>query len=328
MNQESDVLIPDLIIDAPRPRRVVDGVGGGRAMRAILPALAERPRANPATELRLFEPRAPKGHELVRHAESQGVPLVLRPVRGEDGLRDWRDAGLILVHTDDPRTTAELLANERLIGRPILGQLLIKFGERIAGLRVAAERGDRTTRHAGTLLMERLAELRRPRGASGNGGGPRFAAIEEPVRAWMRAAVEREAERLEADIVPECDPLELTYDGIETLPVFVVETHSSEDPEELVRRTLARELEHRTLTRGTSFIVAEIPSHERALNLHEARLRLTDGDVRVLSRETLTSASFAPRSGARASGRQGSDGIGAVLALFAITAAAPVLVTD
>lgn len=328
MNHESDVLIPDLILDAPPRRSVIDGVGGGRAMRAILPVLAERHRTNPATELRLFEPRATKGHEIVRHAESQGVSLTLRPVRGEDGLRDSRDAGLILVHTDDPRTTAELLANEALIGRPILGQLLIKFGERIAGLRVAAERGDLTTRRAGTLLMERLAELRGRRGASAIVDDPRFAAIEEPVRAWMRAAVEREAERLEADIVPECDPLELTYDGIETLPVFVVETMAPEDPEELVRRTLERELEHRTLTRGTSFIVAEIPTHERALYLHEARLRLTDGDVRVLSREVLTSASFAPRSIARESGRPGSDGVGAVLALFAITAAAPVLVTD
>jgi len=41
VNHEPDVLIPDLIIDAPPTRRVIDGVGGGRAMRAMLPVLAE-----------------------------------------------------------------------------------------------------------------------------------------------------------------------------------------------------------------------------------------------------------------------------------------------
>lgn len=330
MNENpSDILIPDMILDGPPPRtRTIDGVGGGRAMRAILPVLRERQREGAA--IRVFEPRASKGRELVRAAASQGVQMQLRTARGEDGLRHGSDGGLILAHSDDPQTTASLLANENLIDRPVLGQLLLKYSDRIAGIRIAAPRGDRKTRRSGTLLFERIAELRARRSASVIVDDPTFAVIEQPVREWMRNAVEREAERLEADITPECDPIEMTFDGMETAPVFVVETFTPEAPEEIVRRTLATELEHRTITRGTSFFVAELPTYERSLHLHEARLRLTDGAIRVLGREALTSASFVSQATGRTPAAPNGLGValGIVLALVILTPSNPIATTD
>jgi hypothetical protein len=330
MNQssnDSEILIPDLILNGPPPAsRTIDGVGGGRGMRAMLPVLAERERESPGSKIRLFEPRVSKGRELVRLAAERGVTMQLRTARGEDGLRGGTDGGLVLIHTDDPATTASLLANDRLAHRPILAQLLLRYSDRIAGIRIAAPGGDQATRHAGVVLFERLAELRARRGAAAIVDDPAFSVIEEPVRAWMRSAVEREAERLEVGIEPESDPIELTLDGIETAPVFVVETNAPEAPDAVVRRTLATELEHRTLTRGTSFMVAEVPRHERALYLHEARLRLTDGALRVLGREALTSESF-NRAAIMGTSSTLND-LGLLLAFFAITAAAPVVTTD
>ena len=320
MEAEAEVLIPDVIL--PASPRHIDVIGAGRGTQAILDVLEERQRAEPSTSIRLFEPRVAKGTELVKEARIRGVELTLRPRRAEDSVaHETRLGDLVLVHADDPATTASLLANRALVGSPILSQFLLgwNYGRQIAGIRIAAARFDEETRRAGVALTHRLAELRARSGSSAILEQPAWSAIEQPIRQWMRDAVTREADRLDAGVIAESDPIEATFDGFTTSPVLVVETDEVVSNEHLVLSAVEDALAERTFQRGTTILVAEVPRASRLLFLHEARLRF-DGRLELVRTESLDSDSF------RRPGRDAASGPG-LLAFFAALAGIVLLAT-
>lgn len=236
------------------------------------------------------DPAPGKAAELAKRAQEQGVVHVHAvEARVQDFVLADRRATTapIVLALDDPGEIARVLEATANSGRTTLVYLLVKRPRgSLLGVRMFVASGPSEERRLAILFFARLASFTLRRGSSallGAHGAPEDLANEPLLRSWFAAHYTSALPKAVAGLTPECDPFEVTEDGVTTQPLFLVHHDEPMDPatlgDEILRRPSA------PIARGTEFQIAEILPD--ALRFLSARFRKTDARVTVRTASTL-----------------------------------------
>lgn len=273
----------DFIITAPKKRRVPLDIGGAnRGATAALDGLAEFNATSAGLELvpTYIDPVPGRAASLAMVARDRGI--IANHVEGR--IEDQPATPDVRVyHLDRPGSIATGIERDIAARRPLLGYLVVLLPSgAVAGVRMAVHDDHDAAREAILLLrgLERVTARRGGRAIFGESGDVRHARLEPLIRGWFAEHSTNWIGKLAAGVEADGFPLEITFDGIETLSLHVVTSDAPSDPNDLAERVLASP--NAPVGRGSRFMIVELLPD--AVRFHEIRYR-TDG--RILVRASL-----------------------------------------
>lgn len=279
----------EFIIEAPKTKRRarLEIGGANRGATAALSALADFNATSDGIELvaTYVDPVPGRAASLALAASDVGV----RSDHLEGRIEDQRTAPDVRVyHLDRPGSFAASIEQDIAAHRAFLGYLVILLPNgMIAGVRMA-NRGDRTAAEEKLLLLRGLDRVTARRGGRtifGESGDVRHARLEPLIRQWFADHATSSIGKFASGIDIDGYPIEVTFDGSETLSLHVVTSANASDPNELAAQVL--DSPNAPLQRGTRFMVVELLPD--AVRFHEVRYR-TDGRVLVRSSQGFSQA--------------------------------------
>jgi hypothetical protein len=186
----------------------------------------------------------------------------------------------LLLNIDRPRELATAIRQSR--GLPVLAYMMMRTpnGE-LLGIRVVIEADDDEGREMAATFFGQLGEVTARRGHNAIFGerGEASHMVNEPLyRAWFAKHAEENLPKVISGLEPDSALIELTADGVTTLPMQV---HNSRETGWAEPTDLAREVAESgaPLLRGEDFVVAE--QGPDGVRLHLARVRKTDKALAV-----------------------------------------------
>lgn len=271
-----------------RPQPRILNIGANRGARANLGALtsfARRTDAAPPTVV-YVDPAPGRASETAALARRQDVDASGVEARAEDVIASM-DATALMANVDDPATLATVIEVARAQQLPLLGLLILQLPDgRLSALMHSLRAGD--------PQAERLIRFHRAlvgvtaRGGSraifGAGTPPTNGLLEPSIRAAFREHSAAELARVIANVPAEREPAEIAIAGRAPVPFLVTEGSEFGEPREVVGRLI--DDGGFTLRRGRSIVAAEVTP--AGIRLHEARLRVIDGELAVRPVSTIT----------------------------------------
>jgi hypothetical protein len=302
--------------------------GANRGARTMQRAIADfnRTSARFALAPTYVDPVPERALALVREGATRGIRARAVEARIEEVLSDDNQPrSPLIVSVDNPHAVASAL--ERAEGRPILVYLLVRMpSQELMGIRVVIRSGDDQERALAARFFRALGKVTARSGASvviGVNGRPEHVALEPAYRAWFAEHMQSNMTKLVANIAPENDPLEVTFDGRKTMSLMVKESGATwSDPSELARAVVEHPL--MPITRGRDFAIGELGPD--GVRMHVLRVRATDGKPAIKARAVVTPEAYRAadveereairRELAAAMGRAALATLGVTLAIF------------
>ncbi|MCC7537542.1 MAG: hypothetical protein IT379_15060 [Deltaproteobacteria bacterium] len=256
-----------------RPPLLLTTVGANRGARASQGSLLELFRdGHNAYELEYVDPVPGRAASLARVAEQKGA--LARFV--ESRIEDAPDARPALRIFQADRASATASALERDDATPATGFIIVgPPGLDMIGVRFALGRNDPAADRV-------LAAFRGLAAVSSREGSHALLGAEAPVenrlvegafRNWYGAYLRRNAAKLAIGLEPEGPTMEATHDGLDTRPVFVIESDELEPRADRVAERVAAEATF-PLRRDSAFLTIEIA------RIPEPMVRFRPGVVR------------------------------------------------
>lgn len=268
----------------------MDQVGGGRAVTFALPLLERAYARSGLTKpiLTIFDP-AP-GKALIRAREAAAHGIEARPVeqKGQDAIAAAGPSDTLLhINVDHAPTAAECLVLAAENERPVCVNVFVQLPTgKLLAIRAAFAAKDAAGKIALAAFFFTLGRITVRAGSSKIWGADAPAAngiLEGPMREWFVAALDR-AHAMAAGVAVDGAPIEITYNGVETIPLFIRDSRTGWAD----RATLAREVADQTttpITRGTAFAIAEVGVD--AIQLVHGKFRALDRTMAVDAPESI-----------------------------------------
>lgn len=279
-------------------RRIFDA-GANRGARRNLPALRELNRASDrfAIEIAPTDPIPGRATALAEEARANGLAATPFEARIEELVRSDEYKGEpIIFNLDRASAIAGALAALENRATTIMTYLIgVLPNGRMFGLRGVNLPGEVDVRADGRALFGTLGKVSERAGSRaifGAGADPAHGALENGVRAWFGAHCKDNLGKILAGLEPESPPFEITWDGVESIPLHIVVCEKFGDPYAVVE-TVA-EHPQTTIARGQNFVVAEVTPD--AVRLHESRRRSSDARVVVKGTSTIDESSTLARA--------------------------------
>lgn len=267
-------------------------VGANRGARANLPALTNFARRSDASPLHLVyvDPAPGRARETTELARRRGLDSTSLEARAEDVL-NASEATAVVANVDDPSTLAQVIEAARGERLPLLGLLILQLPDgRLSALMHSLRASDPQAERL--VAFHRALATLTARGGSrsifGRGTAPTNLLLEPSIRRAFVDHSESELARVIADVPAEREPAEIAIAGRPPVPFLVTENPTFGDPREVVGRLIDEG--DFTLRRGRSMVAAEVTPE--GIRLHEARLRVIDGELAVRPVSTLTPAAM------------------------------------
>lgn len=261
----------------------IDQIGAGRATAFAIPQIAKmfEPAGLTDASVVLYDPAPGKARARAREAAAVGVEARAEEMTGQAAIAAAGTTDrLLIISIDDATSCAEclLLAGEH--DRPVVVTIFIQLPNgKLVALRAAFAAHDRDGKRALAAFLFTLGKIA---GRSGSrrvwdqGAPPANVLLEPAMRAWFCEAVDRSLD-MAAGVAPEGAPVEITFDGVETVPLFLRDSTAGFAD----RATLASELESQTVTplrKGSPFAIAEVGTDS---------IQLVNGKYRALDRKVV-----------------------------------------
>ncbi|MFO0645851.1 MAG: hypothetical protein U0326_06410 [Polyangiales bacterium] len=332
----------DFLLTPPtRPKEIIRSLhaGAGRGAHMNLDAIAG---FNQLSEDRVvapvfIDPAPGKAIALNREAQRRGIRAGFIEAKAQDVVQaaSNEDAAPLVLQLDRATDLAKVLRETEHTKRVTFGYLVARDPRgRLIGLRFVVRPGDTRTRLTLAKFFEELGNVTLARGSSAVVGAdalPEHAAIEPLIRAWFAAHLKANISKAVADIEPDADPVEVTFDGEVTQPVVLRESLTWAGPEELAEEV--KTSWKGAIARGSSFVIIEWVTGE-GLRVYSARLRRTDGNISVQGATVVSPSEFQRADLARAEAaelrRRKAEALAALAraAQMAFTRTNPVATTD
>ena len=279
------------------PRRTVgvDSIGGGRAATDLVQQLAKMFSATDGVhaELALYDPAPGKARQRAREAEALGITARAVETTGQAALAA---AGaidrLVIINIDHAPSCAECLVLAAENDRPVVVTLFIQLPTgKLVALRAAFAAADRAGKLALAAFFVTLGRITVRAGSSkvwGPDAPPANILLERPMRDWFLDAFRRACD-MAAGVPAEGAAVEITFDGEETMPLFIRDSREGWTD----RQTLAREIAAQTSTpidRGTSFAIAELGTE--AIHLVPGKRRALDREIAIDTFEAIDAEGY------------------------------------
>lgn len=324
---EPEVLADDGFVLRPRQgRRVLHATvaGANRGARAAVDALAALNVNSTAMTVvpHYVDPIDGRAEAMAESARQQGLDDALGTVaRIQDKKALAGEADLVIHHLDRADAIAESHAITVVNNTPSLSYLAILLPGR--GVIGVAAVDDRTSVEASAQIQAFFRGVARVSARAGSGA---VFGVEAPVesnqaealiRSWFARHSDDCVQKLAAGVAPTRYPLEMTFDGDESIPLFVVESDvAASSPETLAEVVLMNP--HTPIPRGSRFVVCEVlPDALRFVTVRHRSfggINVT-GETRVTERDVVAT---------RVTRRETGPGLGA--ALLSLVIGASVLV--
>lgn len=297
-------------------KRTVNTVvaGAHRGAEAALNALITLNNTNKALSIipHYVDPIDGRAEAMAEAARQQGLDGALGTVaRIQDEKAVAGEADLVIHHLDRADAIAESHAITVNNGTPSLSYLAMLLPGR-AVLGVAAV-DDRQSPEASAQIQTFFRGVARVSARAGSGS---VFGVEAPIesnqaealiRSWFARHSDDCVQKLAAGVAPTRYPLEITFDGDESIPLFVVESDTpATSLEQLAESVLMNP--HTPIPRGSRFVVCEVlPNAVRFVTIRHRSF----GGVNVTGQTSVTDRDVLAQASTR---RESTDsGLGALL---------------
>lgn len=259
----------------------IDQIGAGRATKFVIPELAKmfEPSGLTDVSLVLHDPAPGKAVARAREATALGIEARAEEMTGQEAMRAAGSTGRIaFISIDDATSCAECLLLAAEHNRPVVFTLFIQLPNgKLVAMRATFAASDQEGKRALAAFLFTLGKITARTGSSkvwGADAPPANILLEPSMRAWFFQAFQRAVDMAEG-LAPEGAPVEITFDGSETVTLFLRNSTAGFAD----RATLASELETQTVTplrKGSSFAIAEVGTDS---------IQLVNGKYRALDRK-------------------------------------------
>lgn len=295
-----------LLTNTTKPTRRIWNAGANRGALRNIPALASLQRLSERHAIEIAPVDPVPGRAASHAAEARALGLSVAPVEGriEEIVNDpdrYKGEPVIFNLDRAAAIASALAAVERHAAPVLFYQILVLPSGRMLGLRGVLRPEEtelRAKARAFFSALGKVSERAGSRAVFGEGTDPAHAALEPALRArFFGEHCKDNLGKLLVGLEPESPPFEVSWDGIEAVPLHIVTGDRFGDPYAIVEAVA--EHPESTIARGRDFVVAEVTSD--AVRLHEARRRSTDARVVVRGtstideRSTVESAQATPR---------------------------------
>lgn len=274
-------------------RRVFDA-GANRGARRNLPALRDLSRASDrfAIEIAPVDPIPGRAATFAEEARANGLAAAPFESRIEELVRTDEYKGEPIIFNLDRASAivSALAALENRATTVMIYQIVVLPNGRMLGLRGVIRPEETEVRDSARALFAALAKVSERAGSRaifGEGADPAHGALEPAIRRWFGAHCKDNLGKTIAGLEPESPPFEVTWDGVESIPLHIVVREGFGEAYAVVE-TVA-EHPQTTIARGQNFVVAE--ATPEAVRLHESRRRSSDARVVVKGTSTIDEAS-------------------------------------
>lgn len=274
----------EALLESPVRTISIDQVGAGRALAFAIPLLERTFALSHLTKpsLTIYDPAPGKALARSREATTLGISARAVEQRGQDAIAAAGASDRLLqINVDHPETIAECLLLAAEHNRPTCVNVFVQLPSgalvAIRGAFAAEDRAGKIAAAAFFFVLNRVTVRAGSGKVWGPDAPPANITLEPAMRTWFTGALDR-AHAMAAGVAPDGAPLECTYDGVDTMPLFIRDSRSGWAD----RETLEREVNAQTstpLTRGTAFVIAEVGTD--ALQFVPGRFRALDRKVSV-----------------------------------------------
>lgn len=301
--------VPSVVGRPPKPSRALKALvgGAGRGGKRSIPGFRDFNLNSTGTYIVPFYTDVVPGRAAALKALAEEQGLIAEAVEGriEDALAttDVDPQSPLILHLDRASAVASVLRNPKSQSRTVLGYMLIVLpSDRMWGLRFVLEPKDTKAREDAVAFFQGLGEMTE-RGSSrsilGEGADPSHALAEEPIRNWFSTHCVANLAKAVAGVEPVSGTCEVTTNGQDTRPLFIVTRDAWSDARTLAKEVIANPSS--PIRRGIEFVVVEVvPGPEGGIRFHSLRRR-KDGRISVQEGAcTLDRATFVERARMRA----------------------------
>jgi hypothetical protein len=339
------------VVGPPPPaKRFIDlhCYGAHEGAKGNVPAVAEFNERSASVQLVpvYVDPVPGRALEMKERAERLGVLAKHVEARAEDLLATQSLSDPQIVHIDRASGVASVLRAASSSRAATLAYMLVKLPNgKLYGLAAALTLSDESVRNAAIVFFEELARASERNTSSdvvGDGGDPAHTLMEPQIRAWFRRHTVVNLTKAVAGLELSTNALELTEDGTESVPLFVVVRQDwAQSQLALAEEVIGNPA--MPIRKGAKFVIAEVVQG-KGIRLHHARRRSDDkvtiGGAIVVDRSDYERAVAAARRTKERTEAKENEAIVtdqerelakralAVVALAAVSAANPVLTTD
>jgi hypothetical protein len=274
--------------------RTVGFLNGGAHRGALqnLPAIAEFNRSSVAVALvpTYADPAPGRSAAIVEEAARQGVIAKAFEGRVQDALATHPGEPLVL-NLDRASEMARALSAPDADGRPVLGYIVVELPNwGLRGFRFVLDFADTKVRPIMVAFLAGLGNLTERAGHDavlGAGAKPAHSLLEPLIRKWFAEHTKANLGKIVSGVEPVTNTFEITTNGSDTVPLFIVSRPEWSDPLALASDVIRSPLN--PIRRGTPFAVAEVAS--QGIRLHADRFRL-DGGLTVQGVATIDRAAM------------------------------------
>jgi hypothetical protein len=285
------------VISAPPPPkptiRVVNG-GSHRGAMANAPALADFNKLSERAEIHVVYADVLPGRAAAMVKEAQRLGLTAEAYEGkvEDLVKTTgHGSSPIILNVDRASAIAAALSDPATASHPILGYLLLRLpSNQLWAVRFVLTPEEATLREEVVKFFTTVAGVSERNTSSavvGDIADPAHRLVEPQIRAWFAEHTKKNLEKIAAGVEPATAAVEVTMNGVDTLPLFIVAGDSWAEPAALAEAVLANP--QFPIRRQSQFVVAELV--EGALRFHAVRRRSDDkvtvGGVEVVDRASV-----------------------------------------
>jgi hypothetical protein len=274
--------------------RKIQAAGGGRGAQQGLPRWAEAAkRSSLGLEVEVIDPAPGKALDRVLQAEELGITATARELRFQDAMvEDGFSDVVMLVAVDDPASIAEGLLLAAEYERTVVLNVFIQLPSgKLVGMRGAFGKKNRDEKIAAAAFFTTLDRVTVHAGSSavwGAAAPPANILLQPPMRDWFAEGLER-VFRMTTGVRPEGATIEITFDGVGTLPLAVRDSRGGWAD----KATLAREIAEQkpfALPKGSRFAIVEVGNDE--IQFVTGRLRALDRTISVDTIEPVSAAAY------------------------------------
>lgn len=281
---------------APKKTLNIDVGGANRGALAMLSAIASYNSSSSGMVLRprYIDPLPGRANALKEEAARLGVEADAVEGRVEVVVRASESTGPMTLTIDRAAAVAHAIRETENAGRTTLWYILLRLrADQLWAIRGVIPPEDLRARRATVALCETIGKVSERGGSDaifGTGASPGNLLAEPMIREWFARHYTENLAKASAGVEPNSAPLEVTQNGVDTLPLHVVETSSWNEPRVLAEQVLQSPAF--PIKRGTQFIVAEVNDAEPAVRFHTVRRR-SDDRVSVGGADVISDASLA-----------------------------------
>lgn len=274
--------------------RKIQAAGGGRGAEQGLPRWAvAAQRSSLGLEVEVIDPAPGKALDRVMQAEELGITATARELRVQDAMvEDGFSDVVMLVAVDDPASIAEALLLAAEYERTVVLNVFVQLPSgKLVGLRGAFGKKNRDEKVAAAAFFTTLDRVTVHAGSAavwGAAAPPANILLQPQMRDWFAEGLER-VFRMATGVRPEGSTIEVTFDGVGTLPLAVRDSRGGWADKATLSREIAEQKPF-ALHKGSSFAIAEVGNDE--IQFVTGRLRALDRTISVDTIEPVSAAAY------------------------------------